>query len=191
MAESSQSAMRIIALIFFTMLFAGAWANDRPRETMAQKELPKPTAILSQEETPGEEILAPLPTEELVEEVVATDVPQSILEELKPVSLVKTMTISIETEGLTLHDESVQSHLQRLPLGIANGDYMMINSQGGMGWIRIRGQQRDAGERLLTTTVNDVTVNYLRVTPFYAALPEKKVVPVPAQYAGDELTTVR
>lgn len=187
MAETSQSAMRVISLVLFTALFAGAWANDEPREKMAQKELPKPTAIMSQEDVEQD---VPVQPENVVSHVAQT-APKSVpvappLEELQPVGIGMTMTISVETEGLTLVDETVANHIQRLPLGIANGDYLMVDPLGGVGWLRIRGQQQqDGGEMMLTTTIGESVVRYLRVTPVNAGTPIPNV-PKPIQYAGEE-----
>lgn len=196
MAETSQSAMRVIALVLFTMIFAGAWANDQPRESMAQKDPPKPTAIISQEEQPvdrsdesdepGDELVS---TEAIIKKVVLPE-----LEEVSPVEVGMTLTISVETEGLSLKERNIAEHIQQLPLGIANGDYLMVDPQGGVGWLRIRGQQqKDQGERQLTTTVESAMVRYVRVTPTDAlpAEPKSPMVPAPKQYASDEIKTVR
>lgn len=191
MAETSQSAMRVISLVLFTALFAGAWANDQPRERMAEKTQPEPTAILSQEAQESELSREVMPT---VAEVAASSTPAvdvPALEELKPVSVGMTMTISVETEGLTLVDETVQHHIQRLPLGIANGDYLMVDPLGGVGWLRIRGQQQeDSGEMILKTTIEESVVRYIRVTPVNAGIPIPNV-PTPLQYAAEESKTIR
>lgn len=191
MAETSQSAMRVISLVLFTALFAGAWANDQPRERMAEKTQPEPTAILSQEAQESELSREVMPT---VAEVAASSTPAvdvPALEELKPVSVGMTMTISVETEGLTLVDETVQHHIQRLPLGIANGDYLMVDPLGGVGWLRIRGQQQeDSGEMILKTTIEESVVRYIRVTPVNAGIPIPNV-PTPLQHAAEESKTIR
>src|SRR6056297_3088270 len=121
MAETSQSAMRVIGLIFFTMDFAGAWANDRPRERMAQKEMPKPTAILSKEEAESEDTPEVEAEEELVviEVPAPIEVPKPTLEVLDPTAIDMTMTISIESEGLSITETTIKQHIQELPLGIA------------------------------------------------------------------------
>lgn len=195
MAETSQSAMRVISLVLFTALFAGAWANDQPRERMAEKTQPEPTAILSQEAQESELSRVAMPTEvmpnvpELPAASAVVDVPA--LEELKPVAVGMTMTISVETEGLTLVDETVQDHIQRLPLGIANGDYLMVDPLGGVGWLRIRGQQqKDSGEMILKTSIDESVVRYIRVTPVNAGIPIPNV-PTPIQYAAEDSKTVR
>ncbi len=209
MAETSQSAMRVIALVLFTSFFAGAWANDQPRERLALKEPPKATTILSQEDdnveaavesNASESNLAKpkIDKESQVGTTPTTSVPAAktpslpVLEELKPVAVGMMMTISVETEGLTLADKIVQQHIRRLPLGIGNGDYLMVDPDGGVGWLRIRGQQQtDSGETMLSTTIDDAIVRYVRVTPVDAVTPNGKAVPTPIQYAGEELKTVR
>ncbi len=176
--------MRVISLILFTMIFAGAWANDRPREHMAQKELPKPTAILSQEtEEAGSVVVDAIPQHVM---------PKPVLEEITPTEIGMTMTISVETEGLTIKGKTVQQHIEKLPLGIANGDYLMVDPEGGVGWLRIRGQQkRDEGLITLSTTIDDSIVRYMRVSPVDASLPVEKMVPIPPQYAAEETRTIR
>lgn len=193
MAETSQSAMRVIGLIFFTMVFAGAWANDRPNERMAQKEMPKPTAIISKEETAIEVKPVVEAEEELVviEVPAPIDIPTPVLEVLDPTAISMTMTISIESEGLSIADTTIKQHVQELPLGIANGDYLMVDPEGGVGWIRIRGQQqKDTGETMLATTIGDEVVRYMRVSAVDAVEPVQKPVPVPRQYAREESESV-
>ncbi len=204
MAETSQSAMRIIALVLFTSFFAGAWANDQPRDRLALKEPPKATTILSQEdgnvEAAVESNVAEPKTgkESHVSTKPVTSVPSTkapslpVLEELKPVAVGMMMTISVETEGLTLEDKIVQQHIKRLPLGIGNGDYLMLDPDGGVGWLRIRGQQQaDSGETMLSTTIADDIVRYVRVTPVDAVMPNGRAVPTPVKYAGEKTKTVR
>lgn len=194
MAEASQSAMRIVGLIFFTMVFAGAWANDQPRERMAQREMPKPSAVLTHDD-PNVEAQ---PVVDIDQTAVAIDVPAPVeipapvLDVLDPTSLDMTLTISIESEGLSIAESTIKKHVHELPLGIANGDYLMVDPAGGVGWIRIRGQQqRDLGDTLLATTVNDEVVRYLRVSPVDAVEPLQMPVPTPLQYASEEFKTVR
>lgn len=194
MSETSQSVMRVVGLITFTMFFAGAWANDQPREQMAQKEMPKPTAILSKEESQPQESADIAAPEEVVSLPVPppVELPKPLLDTVQPTRIGMTMTISVETEGLSIAEKTVQQHIQKLPLGIANGDYLMVDPLGGVGWLRIRGQaQIDRGEQFLTTQIEDATVRYMRVSPVDAAEPLRKPVPMPVQYAQEETKTVR
>ncbi|MDA7527901.1 hypothetical protein OAF98_00165 [Planctomicrobium sp.] len=194
MAETSQSAMRVIGLIFFTMVFAGAWANDRPNERMALKEMPKSTEILSKEDETASEVAPEVKAEEelvAIEVPAPIEIPRPVLEVLDPTAIDMTMTISIESEGLSIADVTIKQHVQELPLGITNGDYLMVDPQGGVGWIRIRGQQqKDTGETMLATTIGDEVVRYMRVSPIDAVEPVQKPVPVPRQYALEESESV-
>lgn len=194
MAEASQSAMRIVGLIFFTMVFAGAWANDRPREQMALKEMPKPTAILSKEEpTPETQPAVEIPQQAVAIEVPApVELPAPPLEAIDPAALDMTLTISIESEGLSIAESTIKRHIHELPLGIVNGDYLMVDPEGGVGWVRIRGQQQqDLGNTMLATTVDEEVVRYLRVSPLNAVEPLQRPVPTPLQYATEEFKTIR
>ncbi|MBT5017901.1 MAG: hypothetical protein HON04_04095 [Planctomicrobium sp.] len=194
MAETSQSAMRVIGLIFFTMVFAGAWANDRPNERMALKEMPKSTEILSKEDETASEVAPEVKAEEelvAIEVPAPIEIPRPVLEVLDPTAIDMTMTISIESLGLSIADVTIKQHVQELPLGIANGDYLMVDPQGGVGWIRIRGQQqKDTGETMLATTIGDEVVRYMRVSPIDAVEPVQKPVTVPRQYALEESESV-
>lgn len=182
MAETSQSAMRVIGLIFFTMVFAGAWANDRPNERMALKEMPKSTEILSKEDETASEVAPEVKAEEelvAIEVPAPIEIPRPVLEVLDSTAIDMTMTISIESEGLSIVDATIKQHVQELPLGIANGDYLMVDPQGGVGWIRIRGQQqKDTGETMLATTIGNEVVRYMRVSPVDAVEPVQNPVPV-------------
>lgn len=209
MAETSQSAMRIIALVLFTSFFAGAWANDQPRDRIALKEPPKATTILSQEDGNVEAAVESKAAESNVaepmtekESQVSTTPEKSVLsakksslpvlDELKPAAVGMMMKISVETEGLTLADKIVHQHIRRLPLGIGNGDYLMVDPDGGVGWLRIREQQQtDSGETILSTTVDAAVVRYIRVTPVDAVAPNGKAILTPEQFAGEEFKTVR
>ena len=160
--ETSQSVIRVITLVGFTLMFATMWANDRPSEMMARKDPPPSEAVLTQE-THGL-----VHESEQVSEGLTNSM-QVMTLELDEISIESTemvLSIDIETEGLTLTDEASQAHLRNLPLGIADGDYMMVDPQGGVGWVRVRGQQQvDSNETLLTTKIGDAEVRYIRVTP--------------------------
>ncbi|QDT33672.1 hypothetical protein [Thalassoglobus polymorphus] len=194
MVEKSQSVMRVVSLVLFTMIFAGAWANDRPREVLAQKEMPKPSASISQEADTGATALAGAVSERTAPEVVVPEhvMPKPVLEDITPSEFGMTMSISVETEGLTIKGKTVQQHIQKLPLGIANGDYLMVDPEGGVGWLRIRGQQKPDDRAItLSTQIGEATVRYMRVSPVDASQPIEKMVPVPLQYAAEESKVIR
>ena len=172
MLEASQSALRVILLIMFTVLFAGLWANDRPHHLLAHKQSPKPSLILA--EQTDSLLLAP---EELAESTSEADIQFPELEEIATDSTSISLSIAFETEGLTLTDQEIQRHLSQLPLGIADGDYMMVDPHGGVGWVRVRGnRQFDQGETLLTTSIGEEYVRYIRVTPTNVAIEAVKTV---------------
>jgi len=150
MVEASQSALRVILLVTFTLLFAGLWANDKPVEMMAQKEPEDSGTAISQQTCE-------------IQTDAEIAVPQ--LEEISENHSEMMLTVSIESTGLTLSSQELQTHIRQLPLGIIDGDYLIVDPHGGVGWLKIRGQkQYDAGESLLTTSIGDSHVRYIRVT---------------------------
>lgn len=172
MVEASQSALRVILLVTFTLLFAGLWANDQPNQLLVQKQ-PARSHVVVAEQTDS---LVVEPGE-LVETSSNVGMTLPELEDVPTETASITLNISIETDGLTLSDDEVKEHVRQLPLGIADGDYMMVDPHGGVGWVRVRGnRQFDQGETLLTTTIGEKHVRYIRVTPTNIAIEAIKTV---------------
>lgn len=217
MADTSQTAVRVIALVVTTALFAGAWANDRPLESMAQRELPRSSTIMSHEDSALEsqwipecpvddelsldlapveqelqpESLAAGPVEAREAHAEPTATPASTPSEIRlvaeeqptansavitaeatkpqPIRSIHQLKLALETEGLTISRKVIEQHVRQLPLSIGNGDYLMVDAAGGVGWLRIRGQlNRDGEAVLLTTKQGEESLQFIRVTPINA-----------------------
>lgn len=189
MLENSQSALRLIALFFFAAFFAGAWANDQPRGVMAQKDPPPSTTILSQELPTYNIISLTIGTQVSTQKPAAASGTQLIDHQPEPARH-GMMTITAETRGLKLEYEIVKKHLQQLPIGISNGDYLMVDGLGGIGWLRIRGQDAEREPTLqVTTQVAEQVVRYVFVEPSPDSPQENAPVPVPAKYASEPTAT--
>ncbi|MEW4490430.1 hypothetical protein AB1L42_20260 [Thalassoglobus sp. JC818] len=164
MVEASQSALRVVLLVTFSLLFAGLWANDRPQEIMAQKEPMHSGSTLI-----GDDSSMTSMTE------LVTSLPP--LEDIPTMEAEIVLTISVETDGLTLSPADVSSHIRQLPIGMASGDYMIVDPHGGVGWLRIRGQVSTTVESSLhSTNVGDVCMRFIRVTPVQVVSEETPTV---------------
>ena len=167
MVEASQSVLRVVVLIVFTLLFAGLWANDKPREIMAKHSDAQSGLILTQDS----QELAHDADQHIESRDSVSQLSFNELSELSNETVQLGLQIEIESTGLTLSNDEIDQHIRKLPMGIADGDYLIVDPQGGVGWIKIRGQhQADQGETLLTTRVGANEVRYVRVTPTQIAV---------------------
>lgn len=139
MVETSPSVLRVVALLACSASFAGLWSNDRPRETVA---LRQPAAS-----DPFARVPVP-PRSAIVQSIRVA---------------ASTKTFSLDADNLTLPRAEVDAHLSQLPLGMPAGDYRIVDPQGGVGWLRVRGGQSVAETPLLTTTVADRQMRFLRI----------------------------
>lgn len=171
MSESSQSITRMLALIAFTAIFAGLWSNDQPVRAMALKNSPIPHGIAGGESRQkqlqqGEPEWVPV-TEPRVETQVQTFA-ASLSATARQVSMgSQSKSFTIESADLLIADQILHAHLDQLPLGMAAGNYRIVDSLGGVGWLRVRingAAGIDAGENLiLSTTVNEESMRFIRV----------------------------
>ncbi|WP_437205526.1 hypothetical protein [Planctomicrobium sp. SH664] len=154
--EASQSTMRVLALFAATAFFAGLWNGDqqetaRPRPAMAgwipyaPRDVSGPQLAV-QDRTDG--LVAPL---------------------MEIRRGAQTRTFSVEPDELSLTSAEISDHLAQLPIGLAAGDYRIVDDRGGVGWLRVRvnatGDVPDRGEGLLTTHSGGTGLKFLRVKP--------------------------
>ncbi|MCA9079250.1 MAG: hypothetical protein KDA58_01775 [Planctomycetaceae bacterium] len=194
--ESTTALIRVAALLVFTILFAGLWSADQPDpELLAQRQqlIPQIGAPLSGP-IPAQS-LAHLTTESARIETKAVtspiasssqDVP-SLDVQMTPAKTSTDRTTSIQTEvfamnqsvtvvrdSLSLSNDELMQHLRQLPLGTPDGDYRIVDPQGGVGWLRIRmhsvlGSAQASINDVLTTEVTGTSLTYLRVQRTAAA----------------------
>ncbi|MCA8995846.1 MAG: hypothetical protein KDA80_02645 [Planctomycetaceae bacterium] len=147
MTDASPALTRIASLIAMTAIFAGLWANDGPGSSAIASRPSLSEPVVQIERTSAHDV-----------QLTAISVEGTIKE------------ISLETENLLVSKESLQNHLNQLPLGLPVGDYRMVDSLGGVGWLRVRissnsGARLSDGrvDPLLTTSTEDSQVRFIRV----------------------------
>lgn len=166
MPSISPVVSRTLALMVCTLLFAGVWSNDRPVAAMAMKTGPIPRGIVEQEPE-WVPVSAPLIASSAAP-VPAT--PTAGTADLKVSRGSVSKSFRVESSSLLIAEEILQSHLNQLPLGLAVGDYRIVDSLGGVGWLHVRiegAESANAGRsslpRLLTTTVDDGEMQFIPV----------------------------
>jgi len=174
MNEMTQSISRVLALVALTALFAALWANDRPANAMALKSGPIPQGMVIVEPE-----WVPVPETEPASETLEENVSSLQSPELKVQFGSQSKSIVIESAQLLIAREVLQSHLNQLPLGISAGDYRIVDSLGGVGWLHVRAEEtstprtsktRASGmetgtPRIFSTTVDQANVRFIRVAP--------------------------
>lgn len=177
----------MVCLVAATAMFAGLWANDQPDRILAQKtpprgnplvqspsEKPVPTrenAVAVKESVEQEQVFWQ-PTRPEVRQVSVEEIAPRIEQIAKPVYAVAlgTMekTIRVEGEELSIEAAELSKHLMQLPMGIPVGDYRIVDSLGGVGWLRVRTLSLDAelqvSSDLYTTTVDGRDVRFIPVS---------------------------
>ncbi|WP_437225737.1 hypothetical protein SH661x_004209 [Planctomicrobium sp. SH661] len=160
MVELQQTITRSLALIAFTAIFAGVWANDQPPRKMAQRTAPiqRGIAEVEPEWVPVEE------SESL--SVIADSIP-SPAPEMRVTLGRQAKSFSVEADGLLIAEVILQAHLDQLPLGLDVGDYRIVDPLGGVGWlyVRVEGEtpQKMKSGRMLSTTVGEESVRFIQV----------------------------
>jgi len=180
MNETTQSISRLLALVAFTALFAGLWANDRPANAMALKTGPIPHGIVVIEPE-----WIPVSETELTSAMLDKNVSTPQVPNLDVQFGSQSKTITVESAQLLIAREVLQSHLNQLPLGISAGDYRIVDSLGGVGWLHVRTEDasgpsasptealdltgslgmRTGSPRMLATEVDHASVQFIRVAP--------------------------
>jgi len=156
MLETSQSAIRMIALVIFTALFAGLWANDHPDESVAIHFTPIDQPIV--ESTMAREGIATHQQQKRVQnETVQASNSSTMIATQK--------SFVLELDDLQLSKAVIAKHVNQLPFGMETGDYRIVDSLGGVGWLRIRSSQsrEPTGKPMLETTVGATQVRFIRV----------------------------
>jgi len=176
MTETSQSIFRVLALTACIALFAGIWSNDHPQQALAMNTGPIPRGVVEQEPE-----WIPVP-----ESVQHIEVPQNSLPARPKAALEisvgnQNKQFELETGGLLIAAEILEAHINQLPIGIAAGDYRIVDSLGGVGWLHVRthGKISSSSSRLLpkllTTTIDNASVQYIRVTEIAGRSPRQQV----------------
>lgn len=178
MSETSQSVMRAVALVVLTAGFAGVWQNDRPADPSIARYVPADQRTFLLARAGSMPTLAP--DQPAPEPVVAANAGQSLLcaESTRPESAALGATpslsraISLDVSELMITQQELLRHLMQLPLGIAAGEYRIVDPQGGVGWLRVSGEMAPPieGEArpVLTTGCEGTAVHFIRVDRFGA-----------------------
>lgn len=164
MIETSQSLARLAALIAVTAGFALLWANDQPDAQLAMKTGPVFQPLAGQ----------PLPAESrsrTSRSRTSSVAPRPTAAAIAPVREVMlggvAKSFAVEAEGLAISSESLTEHLDQLPLGLAAGDYRIVDPLGGVGWLRIRETPAESrtsrGSEVVTTSAAGGDVRFIRV----------------------------
>lgn len=163
MTDTSQSVIRIAALVAATVLFAAVWRSDQTGHELALQTSPGSRVIVRREQ-PG--VRMPTSRPEWQAALVLLDgegdCPAVIQKDSSGMKLV-----TARCDGLTLDLITLGTHLRQLPLDIPAGDYRIVDSAGGVGWLRVQTDAARAAssrDALLTTRVNSVEVRFIRVT---------------------------
>lgn len=155
MTDSSPALTRFVALIAMTAVFAGLWANDGPSRPAVRAAHASRTvlAAVSPAEVTEFRLTAPISTTNSAVQIGRT-----------------VKTIAIESAHLNLSERELADHVGQLPMGIPAGDYRIVDSQGGVGWLRVRFSEPADGvsgiaaaSTLMTTCVGDDEVRFIRV----------------------------
>jgi hypothetical protein len=161
MTDTPAFITRLLALIASTALFAGMWAGDGPADGMA---LHHKTGVNSLVQREPEWVPIEEPITHRVAASAATVSPGLTLS----VSGIS-KSLTVESDGLAIAPELLQRHVEQLPLGIAAGDYRIVDSQGGVGWLRVRSTSSANGPsdamRLMTTSIDGAPVQFIRIVP--------------------------
>lgn len=161
MLEMSQSVIRVTALLAFSAVFAGLWVNDRPGEAMAQGALPEKASVVERQDVDP----SPSKPATTVQTKCTTKPAERVTMSIQVGAHHKTLTIEID--DLSISPAVLDAHLAKLPLGLSPGDYRIVDAQGGVGWLHVRDMNGTSGStadhQLLTTTINDASVRFIRV----------------------------
>ncbi|WP_437185447.1 hypothetical protein SH668x_002552 [Planctomicrobium sp. SH668] len=141
MTESSITLIRIFSLLLSTGLFAATWANDQPatRSKLAKTTRSATTEIVSQ--SPSQNV-APQEAGPVSKNLTDIASPQKDLPSGTTIAFEiqigqRVKSIRIEGHELLLSEDDVQAHLEQLPIGLASGNYRIVDSMGGIGWLRV------------------------------------------------------
>lgn len=159
---------RILALIVSTGLFAGTWANDHPQGLISQKDLPLPKNLAVSHVLPAEPEWIPI-SKPMLEMPVMVSQPAS---EIRISAGSQQKTFEVDGTDLLIADEVLELHLEQLPLGLPVGRYRIVDELGGVGWLTVESTQAPdsarsrsprKGSPIVSTTVDDATVQFIRI----------------------------
>jgi len=173
-----QILVRLFALVAATGVFAGLWANDQPVPTDDVIALQHLTVRIPleplAEELPvstlqsSEEDWQTLPTESHSSESV-TSLSMRPGDPFPDPIPPRTEIRAIHLDQLTISEAELQKHLRLLPETIPAGDYRVIDSFGGVGWLIVRpvdsSVETVAEDGVWTTTLDGITVRFIRAVP--------------------------
>lgn len=161
MSESSQAVIRSIALTTLTVLFAGIWGNDRPTHpTLAFLPPDQRTFVIALAGPPARDLL--------ISKAASVASTRELRRSMQPRTIpAMSRTISVESGELAISKGTLSGHLSRLPMGLAIGDYRLVDSLGGVGWLHVRGLSNvvegSVDDATLTTEVNGDRLSIIRV----------------------------
>lgn len=159
MLEGSQALIRIVALACTTIAFAAGWSNDQ-------------VPALA-----GEPAAQPNPFVQFFNELNGQPAHESharVVVEINGIC----KSFELETTSPHLQGEALREHLAQIPLGIAEGDYQIVDQDGQSGWLRVRTNMPLTSNQnaTLLTTVKNQTVRYSKATPTMIGSVDQTVV---------------
>ncbi len=177
MFDFTQNLVRLVPLIVATGMFAGLWANDQHIAPQIIVSLQDAAKVVETDHHSG---FASVPSnlsadsmENLWQPVKSDSKPLlEILPRSSPAPSppkVVTQICSIDTIHLTISQAALQQHIDLLPDDLPSGDYRIIDSFGGVGWLIVRpvgdAQETIVDDGVWTTTVDGENVRFIRATP--------------------------
>ncbi len=190
-SEQQSIIARMAALLVCVFLFGAAWSQDQPDpRLLAQRELilpniggASPPAILAVTRTraANEQQLEPVAralTTAPLTAAVATESATISQPLLKPDAHVELIAISqsmtVVRDDLHGSLETLMQHVSQLPMGLPTGQYRIVDSHGGTGWLKVR--QNAAfptaplpGGMISTATAED-TMRFIQISQIANAL---------------------
>lgn len=173
MSETSQSLIRALALAAFTAIFAGMWNNDRPTDPTLALRLPADQRSFVCQHVSTAPVFKLSGSPKTAKSVAKTTplIPGKTVEVSAPptqtVGMQQPRTISIEADGLMIPQAELTQHMNQLSLGIAAGDYRIVDSLGGVGWLHVvDGSQMSftsTAAEMLITEIGDSIVRFIPV----------------------------
>ncbi len=181
-AEEQTSTMILVAiLVVFTLCFASLWSQVQPDpELLAQRQqiVPNMSTPLSNS-LPSRAMarITPAPATRIaVEPAPAVPAKESKPQPASGASdvLAISQSLTIVRDGLQISTDELLQHVRQLPMGTPDGDYRIIDAQGGTGWLRVRMQSAfqqspSSSDNVVTTKVAGTNMTFIRVQPVAAS----------------------
>ncbi|MCA9089867.1 MAG: hypothetical protein KDA90_14690 [Planctomycetaceae bacterium] len=174
--EQTSTIIRVAVLVVFTLCFASLWSQVQPDpELLAQRQqiVPNMSMPLSNSlPTRAMARITPAPAmRTAVERAPAVPAAEAIPQPVSSGSdvLAISQSLTIVRDGLLLSNDELMQHIRQLPMGTPDGNYRIVDAQGGTGWLRVRmnsaiqSAAAAGSDNIVTTTVAGSNVTFIRV----------------------------